>query len=246
MGTGPCAVRAIPRPSSGGAETTRGQPSRSSTTAAPQTSTIESTAPTSWKCTSSIGMPWTFASARPIRSNSARAAAFARGASPLASTIARISARERAGGSAPSTTTSTWVPRIADWLRLETSSRQPGTPRERSASSRRLRSTPRSSAAARNMSPAMPPMGFEDEQRLHGTAPCSWLPRACRGVTTSAVVMAARPEPVEGRAERVYSRAMSPATNAAPKPLSMFTTVTLGAHELSIVRSGAMPASDAP
>jgi len=32
----------------------------------PITSTIESMAPTSWKCTFSIGIPWIFASAAPI------------------------------------------------------------------------------------------------------------------------------------------------------------------------------------
>ena len=39
---------------------------------------------------------------------------------------------------------------------------------------------------------------------------------------------------------------MTVAAYAAPNPLSMFTTTTPGAHELSIARRAAMPPKDAP
>jgi len=39
---------------------------------------------------------------------------------------------------------------------------------------------------------------------------------------------------------------MQEATQAAPKPLSMFTTVTLEAHELSMPRRAATPPKLAP
>jgi hypothetical protein len=65
-GTGmrPCIVSTIPLPSGGGAENTSGCPSSSSASAAPQTSTMLSTAPTSWKWTDSSGTSWILASAR--------------------------------------------------------------------------------------------------------------------------------------------------------------------------------------
>jgi hypothetical protein len=43
-----------------------------------------------------------------------------------------------------------------------------------------------------------------------------------------------------------HRRLMQEATQAAPKPLSMLTTVTLEAHELSIPRSAAIPPKLAP
>ena len=42
------------------------------------------------------------------------------------------------------------------------------------------------------------------------------------------------------------SRLISDATYPAPNPLSMFTTLTFEAHELSMPRSAAMPLNDAP
>ena len=43
-----------------------------------------------------------------------------------------------------------------------------------------------------------------------------------------------------------HKRLMQDATQAAPKPLSMFTTVTLEAHELSMPRRAATPPKLAP
>ena len=66
----------VPLPSGGGVENTSGSPSSSSTTAAPQMSTMESTAPTSWKWTWSMETPCTFASASPMSRKTASARAF--------------------------------------------------------------------------------------------------------------------------------------------------------------------------
>jgi hypothetical protein len=49
-----------------------------------------------------------------------------------------------------------------------------------------------------------------------------------------------------GDGQRGGRRLMRDAAAAAPKPLSMFTTVTPEAQELSIPSSAAMPPSDAP
>jgi len=48
------------------------------------------------------------------------------------------------------------------------------------------------------------------------------------------------------RSCRCAWRAIRAATKPAPKPLSMLTTETLAAQELSIARSAAMPPSEAP
>jgi hypothetical protein len=45
---------------------------------------------------------------------------------------------------------------------------------------------------------------------------------------------------------RAYMRLMSEAMQAAPKPLSILTTDTLGEHVLSMPSSAAMPPKDAP
>jgi len=46
--------------------------------------------------------------------------------------------------------------------------------------------------------------------------------------------------------EKYYKRLMHDATQAAPNPLSIFTTVTLDAHEFSIPSSAATPPKLAP
>ena len=60
-----------PKPSTTGAESTRGFPSSSNAMLAPTMSTMESTAPTSWKCTCSGGLPWILPSASAMRWNTA-------------------------------------------------------------------------------------------------------------------------------------------------------------------------------
>ena len=85
----PCATRMVPLPSGGGAAYTSGSPSSSSTTAAPQMSTMESTAPTSWKWISSMDTPCTFASASPMARNTASARAFAFAESVSAASMSR-------------------------------------------------------------------------------------------------------------------------------------------------------------
>ena len=161
-GTGkrPCIVSTVPLPSGGGAETTSGWPSSSSASAAPQTSTMLSTAPTSWKRTDSSGTSWIFASARPMTSKTARAWAFARGGSALASMRARISPSPRCTcGTSEDTSTFRCTPAMACRTARVTSKPQPSSPSVRRPDSSAFRSTPRSSIAARNMSPAMPPTG---------------------------------------------------------------------------------------
>jgi len=89
----PCATRMVPLPRGGGAAYTSGSPSSSNTTAAPQISTMESTAPTSWKWMASMDTPCTFASASPMARNTARARSFARGDSVGAASMSwRMSA----------------------------------------------------------------------------------------------------------------------------------------------------------
>ena len=67
MLTRPWAISTKPPPVGTGEQTSRSRPSKSSPIALPTTSAIESTAPTSWKWTFSIVVPWTLASASPSR-----------------------------------------------------------------------------------------------------------------------------------------------------------------------------------
>ncbi len=53
-------------------------------------------------------------------------------------------------------------------------------------------------------------------------------------------------EPVPGADVGAALRATRAANTPAPKPLSMLTTVTPGAHELSIASSAATPPNEAP
>ena len=68
-GTGktPCAISTMPAPRFNGDATTSSMPNHSNPNTAPTMSTIESTAPTSCRWTSSIDIWWIAASASPIR-----------------------------------------------------------------------------------------------------------------------------------------------------------------------------------
>ena len=75
----PWAMRIRPEPVGTGEATSRSTPSRSQPTAVPTMSAIESAAPTSWKWTFSIVVPWTLASASASRVKIRRARSFCRG-----------------------------------------------------------------------------------------------------------------------------------------------------------------------
>ena len=77
-GSTPCAPRTVPCPSPTGPDTIRSTPSASTANHTPTMSTIASTAPTSWKWTSSIVTPCAAASISPSRRNVARAPSLAR------------------------------------------------------------------------------------------------------------------------------------------------------------------------
>ncbi len=82
------------------------------------------------------------------------------------------------------------------------------------------------------------------------SAPSS-APRSTPRSSAAATNMSPAIPPMGSSARRAaipgsYSRATRPATKAAPKPLSTFTTVTFGAQELSMVKRGASPPSEAP
>ncbi len=63
----PCAISMNPWPVGTADAAIRSAPSRSHAIALPTMSAMESTAPTSWKCTLRIVVPWTLASASPRR-----------------------------------------------------------------------------------------------------------------------------------------------------------------------------------
>jgi len=65
-GRRPCSVSTLPSPSATGEAVTRSIPRRARPIAAPVTSTIASTAPTSWKCTCSSGTPWHLLERHPV------------------------------------------------------------------------------------------------------------------------------------------------------------------------------------
>ncbi len=85
-----------PRPIGNG-EATTSAPRCAMHAAAPTMSTIASTAPTSWKWTSSSGILWTAASASPSRRKMRRARSFTRGASGASVSMASISRKVRSG-----------------------------------------------------------------------------------------------------------------------------------------------------
>ncbi len=110
-GTGnvPCDIVTVPVPTLRGEATKRAAPSQRSAITPPTMSTIESTAPTSWKCTFSTVVPCTAASASARRRKSAAARSFTSASRPEASSSSRMWRRCRCAGEGPSATTSTFV-----------------------------------------------------------------------------------------------------------------------------------------
>ena len=96
-GTGivPCWQVTVPEPSSTGPVKTASARSSSRQMAAPVMSMMESTAPTSWKWTSSGVVPCTWASASASREKMERAVRFTASERPLAPISLRISAMVR-------------------------------------------------------------------------------------------------------------------------------------------------------
>ena len=110
-GMSPCAARTRPDPSASGEALRLVTPSRRSASQVPTTSAIESSAPTSWKCTSSGEMPCTKPSASASRANVACARRRVTGARSASANMARIDVQVRWGGSVTTTSTSTFVAR---------------------------------------------------------------------------------------------------------------------------------------
>src|SRR6185295_14019227 len=98
-GTGytPCAIFTVPEPTLRGEARKRSTSSQPRPITEPTTSTIESTAPTSWKVTSSTSMPWTPASTSPNRRNRTDDRSFTPASRPLVSIMRRISRSPRWG-----------------------------------------------------------------------------------------------------------------------------------------------------
>ncbi len=110
-GTGnvPCDMVTVPVPTFRGEATKRDAPSHRSATTPPTMSTIESTAPTSWKCTFSTDVPWTAASASASRRKSAAARSFTSVSRVDESSSSRMWRRWRCVGAGASAATSTFV-----------------------------------------------------------------------------------------------------------------------------------------
>jgi hypothetical protein len=202
MGTGPCAVRAIPRPSSGGAGDAR-----------PAEEVEHHRRPADVH--DRVHRPdLVEVQPRPgCRGSSpppGRCARTARAARPSrAARAARIDDREdlgeRArGGSSPRPPRPRGS-RIADWLRLGPRASPARRGAERVLEARTI--TPRSSAAARNMSPAMPPMGLRTSRGRMAFLPlCSWLPEPVEGSPRAPFVGRSRPSPSRGGADATRAR----------------------------------------
>ena len=123
-GISPWAQVMLP-PNQGSAQAvTRSTPSWSSAQQAPRMSTRVSTAPTSWKCTSSGAMPWASASARVRASSTARALWRTLSATGTAAKMAAMSAGCRRGWPSASQLTSTRQPGPPPRSSCQTSSRQ--------------------------------------------------------------------------------------------------------------------------
>src|SRR5918998_2312818 len=158
-GRGPWAEPTTPLPSGSGPQLTVSAPRSSSATQLPTTSTMESTAPTSWKVTCSGSWLCTAPSATARRRKASRARAEARSGSPAPATRSRTSPKVRwaccsgwvtVALSAPTPLTST-----------RSVARSKATPRPRSAAVISCSGAPAATRLARVMSPAAPPTGWK-------------------------------------------------------------------------------------
>ena len=158
-GTGirPCGPPTVPPPT-GSAETwTACTPARSSATTPPVTSTIASTAPTSWNCTASRSVPCTRASASASRVKMRVARSRTLVPSVLRSRMSRMSRSDRCCRCArPSISTSTLVARKSPFITSRATSVHPGSASFVSSALSSSSDTPASKIDAMIMSPAAP------------------------------------------------------------------------------------------
>ena len=155
-GMSPWAARTRPDPTRTAEAETEVTPSSRSASQAPTTSAIESSAPTSWKCTVSGSTPCVRPSASARRPKAARARSRVCAARSASASIARMLAHVRWGGSSTSTRTRALVARCPPRVTSSVSRRTaPGTTASRAAC-RAPTSAPASTSAPRTMSPATP------------------------------------------------------------------------------------------
>ena len=158
MGIRPCCVLIKPPlPSRTGEEYTASIPHASRQIAHPTISTMESSAPTSWKCTLSGVVPWTRASASAMTRNIDRERSFTDGESAERSSISAMSLIFLWTCSPPVVTTSIWSASTALRLTWRAESSNPPLPSLPSSDWSDSNFTPALTNAAIVMSPAIPP-----------------------------------------------------------------------------------------
>jgi hypothetical protein len=158
-GSGPCAASTTPVPMGRGPQLTESASRRSSAAQLPTTSTIESTAPTSWKVTSSGSLPWTAPSATARRRKAFSARKEARSERSAPSIRVRMSLKVLWSCSSGYLT----FARSAATLLTSTCSvaRSKGTPMPRRDFVISGSGAPAATRAASAMSPAAPPTGWK-------------------------------------------------------------------------------------
>ncbi len=261
-GSSPWAARTVPVPSATALDATSSTPRTSRAAQVPTMSTMASSAPTSWRCTEAAGMrcsrPSASASARTV----ARARRCTRSGRPASAMILATSAAWRCGGSG-SVCTWTFVAPMPERVTVSVSSDHPPTGRRRSRARTSSTSAPASIRAPRAMSPAMPEKQWNQATVAPSVSPA---PSAEGAVTSSQATGTSSPSVLpprgvacgRGQARASAPRAASPGDSnatgpsarstaqAAPKPLSIPTTVRPDAHDASMPSRAVTPASPAP
>lgn len=163
-GIDPCEPRVVPPPTVTVEAVNRSMPKAAKPAAAPTMSAIESSAPTSWKCTSSASIPCAAASAAARRENASNASLRAGSFRAAPSSIARMD-RQRRSVATAGASTSTFVATSPCRVTLLACKRIGSVPSASTAACITARSTPASTRVPRNMSPLAPA-----EQSSHATA----------------------------------------------------------------------------
>ncbi len=117
----PWAIRTVPEPRATSPALRVSTPRSASAAHTPTTSAIESSAPTSWKCTSAAGIPCACASASASRPNTASASRRTRSSRDASASITWIVRQSRCGGSSTSIRTSALVARMPARVTVRTS-----------------------------------------------------------------------------------------------------------------------------
>src|SRR5829696_7377386 len=158
-GSGPWAESTTPVPMGRGAQLTEAASSSSSATQLPTTSTIESTAPTSWKVTFSGSSSWTAPSATDRRLKASSAREDARSGRSAPSIMVRMSAKVLCRcASGYLTSARSAVTPFTSTRSVARSKAMPRPPRDFVISGS---GAPAATRAARVMSPAAPPTGWK-------------------------------------------------------------------------------------